>query len=997
LKTLHPIWRGAAIVLAVLLLGAGIASAQLQSGNLYGTTKDDKGAVLPGVSVTLSGQGAPQTQVTDAEGAFRFLGLSPGSYALKSELQGFSTVDYPNIVIGVGRNTTIVVQLSAAVEDVITVTAESPLLDEKAIRTGNTVSQTELSRIPTSRDPWAILSSTPGVLSDRINVGGNESGQQALFVGPGSMAANAVFSLDGMVITDMTATGSSPGYFDFDSFEEIQVTTGGSDASIATGGVALNMVTKRGTNEWRGSARYFYTDDNLQGNLDFDRGELGKSGPWNLNNAPQTSFNQGNRVSKIQDYGFEIGGPIIKDKLWIWGAYAKPKIDLLTINNFFDKTTLEDKNVKLNWQIVQSNSLTGFYFDSNKSKIGRNAGPSRPQETTWDQGKFGPSPTAYKAEDTHIFSSNFYLTALYSKVNGGFTLAPEGGDVPYWQDSLGTFHDSFVLIEILRPQEQAKLDASVFFNTGNLSHELKFGGGRRTADQESLSHTSGGYFSQAGSLFNLPPTKPFVVNVGRDGFVDVSAQYDTVYAHDTLTVGNLTANIGLRYDKQGGDNNAHAVAANRFRPDLLPAVNYAGGPAGFEWKSITPRIGVTYALGAERKTLLRASFSQFADQLGTGTLSQLNPLGAQSYAYFYSPTPVANGALPAGCCAGSPAGGYSSNVNPLTGGLIQSNQVAKGLDAPLTSEALLSVEHALLPEFTVGINLTYRRLTDLLDTDLLVFDCAPGDSCATSASNLSLTGRRASSSDFEVVKTLTGTLPTGSTYSLPVYGLRDGVDTRGGTVLRNSAASQTYKGASLVFTKRLSNRWMFRGNLSFSDWTWDTPASAKDAVCIGTSCGPNRSVQDDGQQVVLNSGVGSGSKGNVFINSNWSYSFNGLYQIAPDRPWGFNVAGTLTGRQGYPVVYLRNGGNLFNLGSTQIPVTDNDAIRLDNINQLDARIEKDLRISDFGVTLSVDCFNVLNRATVLQRRGRLNAANSDFVQEIVSPRLFRVGAKFSFR
>src|SRR5213075_2061727 len=144
------------------------------------------------------------------------------------------------IVVNVGRNTQIEVKLSAAVEDVITVTAESPLLDERRISTGATVSQTELERIPSARDPWAVLQSTPGVLTDRVNVGGNESGQQSQYVGPGSCGDQAVWSMDGVVITDMAALGSSPGYYDFDAFEEMNVSTGGSDASIATGGVVLN-------------------------------------------------------------------------------------------------------------------------------------------------------------------------------------------------------------------------------------------------------------------------------------------------------------------------------------------------------------------------------------------------------------------------------------------------------------------------------------------------------------------------------------------------------------------------------------------------------------------------------------------------------------------------------------------------------------------------------------------------------------------------------------
>ncbi|HZI73486.1 MAG TPA: carboxypeptidase-like regulatory domain-containing protein, partial [Gemmatimonadales bacterium] len=178
----NNLWgRIVAVTALLLLVAGGSAFAQLQTGNLYGTVTDDKGAALPGVTVTLSGQGAPQVQVTNAQGQFRFLGLAPGSYDLKAELEGFSTIDYPNIVINIGRNTQIEVKLSAAVEDVITVTAESPLLDERRISTGATVSQTELEKIPTARDPWAILQSTPGVLTDRINVGGNESGQQSVY------------------------------------------------------------------------------------------------------------------------------------------------------------------------------------------------------------------------------------------------------------------------------------------------------------------------------------------------------------------------------------------------------------------------------------------------------------------------------------------------------------------------------------------------------------------------------------------------------------------------------------------------------------------------------------------------------------------------------------------------------------------------------------------------------------------------------------------------
>src|SRR3954452_6350431 len=99
------LWGRIVAVAALLLLAVGgTAFAQLQTGNVYGTVTDDKGAALPGVTVTLSGNGAPQLQVTNAQGQFHFLGLSPGAYDAKAELEGFSSVDYPNIVVNVGRN-----------------------------------------------------------------------------------------------------------------------------------------------------------------------------------------------------------------------------------------------------------------------------------------------------------------------------------------------------------------------------------------------------------------------------------------------------------------------------------------------------------------------------------------------------------------------------------------------------------------------------------------------------------------------------------------------------------------------------------------------------------------------------------------------------------------------------------------------------------------------------------------------------------------------------
>jgi hypothetical protein len=983
------LWGRIVAVAALLLLAVGgTAFAQLQTGNLYGTVTDDKGASLPGVTVTLAGQGAPQVQVTNAQGQFRFLGLGPGSYNLKAELEGFSTIDYPNIVINVGRNTSIEVKLSPAVEDVITVTAESPLLDERRISTGATISQTELEKIPTARDPWAILQSTPGVLTDRINVGGNESGQQSQYVGPGSQGDQAIWSVDGVVITDMSALGSSPAYFDFDAFEEMQVTTGGSDTTISTGGVVLNMVTKRGTNEWRGSGRYFDADKKWQSTQDIGSVDL----------APRQNgaFKQGNRIVSVKDYGAEVGGPIVKDRLWVWGSYGRQKVDLLTIKDVSDKTDLKTENVKLNAQILPSNSATAFYFNNDKVKIGRNASPTRPQETTWDQGHFGNKPTAAKLEDTQIFSSNFYLTGLYSIVNGGFQLAPEGGlATTAYESNDSVWHNTWFLNQTDRPQKQYKADASTFFNTGSLSHELKFGGGYRTAEVTSLSEWGGvGYVQNCQAIGDVPGCNYEILNLSRDGGASVRNKYTSAYAQDTLTVGNLTANVGLRYDRQGGENLARSLPANPLVPELLPAVSVATSDIGFTWTNVTPRLGLTYALGADRKTLLRASFSQFADQLGTGTSSTLNPLGAQTYLYYYTSSRggpnVTRGDI------GDPAG-FSGNYNPYTGGLLQSNALSTHLSAPKTNEVLLGVEHALLPEFVVALDLTYRRLTGLLENNRLVFDSPD----ALSLANVNQVGRPSVRSDYVHCGTPgyracpVVTFPDGHKQTLDLYVLNNGLSSRNGTYTYNSGKEQEYKGASLVFNKRLANRWMFRGNVTYSDWTWSKVPEADIQNPTPLFPGGDR----EGDQVLQGSGTASGAKGGVFINSKWSYSANGLYQIAPDHPWGFNVALNVTGRQGYPIPYftsVRLPGN--EVGTQFIAATDRpDSFRLDNINIVDARIEKEFTFSDFGLTLGVDCFNVFNEAFVQQRQASLSSGSSNNVTEITSPRIFRLGARLSFR
>src|SRR3954447_16968997 len=309
-----PNSRILAIVATLCLsLMAVSAFAQFQTGNIFGKTQAKDGSALPGVTVTLTGIGAPQTAITDASGSFRFANLSPGSYTVKAELAGFGTSTRTGLTVRVGQNADITMTLNASMAESITVTAESPLLDVRKAGTGTNVSKVEMEKIPTSRDPWMILSTVPSVMVDRINVGGTQSGQQSVYIAKGALSRDNSWNVDGVNITDMGATGSSPLYFDFDSFEEMQVTTGGSDPRIMTPGVQLNMVTKRGTNDFRGSGRDFYTPGSYQASTKVPA-------------EATTYLAQTNAINYVRDYGAEVGGPIWKDHLWAWVALSENKI-----------------------------------------------------------------------------------------------------------------------------------------------------------------------------------------------------------------------------------------------------------------------------------------------------------------------------------------------------------------------------------------------------------------------------------------------------------------------------------------------------------------------------------------------------------------------------------------------------------------------------------------------------------------------------------------------
>ena len=318
------VFRGFLLAAGILAVTAGSAYAQ-GTGSIFGKVTDPSGGVLPGVTVTVTGTGLqrPLVATTGTSGTYQFPSVPIGKYSVTFELSGFKKVTRPNVEIVTNFNAPIDQKLEiGAVSEEMTVTAAAPVVDTKKTTTGATFTKDILENIPTARDPWQIINMTPGVQAG-LNVGGSASGQQVGLSVYGT-SSNVQWNLEGGSITDLSSN-SSPSYFNFDSFEQIQVTTGGGDVSVQSSGLSINLVTKSGSNVFKGTAVYTFENDAMQANnvsqAQFDAGQNG--------------LLSGNPLKKITNASIEYGGPIMRNRLWLWAAADKQDINTGVVN-FFD-------------------------------------------------------------------------------------------------------------------------------------------------------------------------------------------------------------------------------------------------------------------------------------------------------------------------------------------------------------------------------------------------------------------------------------------------------------------------------------------------------------------------------------------------------------------------------------------------------------------------------------------------------------------------------------
>ncbi|HSK81560.1 MAG TPA: marine proteobacterial sortase target protein, partial [Thermoanaerobaculia bacterium] len=406
-----------------------------------------------------------------------------------------------------------------AVSECIVVTAESPLIDERRMASASTVTAYDLGKIPTARDPWAILQSAPGVLTDRVNVGGNESGQAAVALSRGAAPDQAVWSLDGTVASEVTTPGASPSYYDLNAFEEIQVTTGGADSSLETPGAQVNLVTKRGTNDWRGSAVGFASTGD---------GEAERNG-----------------LDELRQGGIEGGGPLVINRLWVWGSVYGSDSQSTALGGQDEEVRLASEIFKANAQLSDSNSATLFWNRGDSSGSGLGASPTRAPETTWDR---DGREKSWRIEDTQIVGFSFYATATLSRGESSLRDLPPGGpggDLRIGPD--GTASGTWFGLGEDAETRAADLRSSYFFSTGNLQHELRGGlSWREREDRRSLFAPN--QVDVAGEIFGLGGLG--VVESWRGGEGSAETGTRSLWAEDLLEKDTLKVVLGLRYDEE---------------------------------------------------------------------------------------------------------------------------------------------------------------------------------------------------------------------------------------------------------------------------------------------------------------------------------------------------------------------------------------------------------------------------------------------------------------
>jgi outer membrane receptor protein involved in Fe transport len=692
--------RRLAIFFALIVASAALARGQETTGTINGRVTDTQALPVPGVTVTITGVQGTKQVVTDSEGRFSVPFLTPGRYDVRAELSGFKAVEQKGVTVALGQALDLPLKLEVGgVTETVQVVGTRDVINVNTTTIGATITSDLLERVPVGRDISSTLYLAPGVSSSSTAGHANPS------IAGGSGLDNQ-YVIDGVNVTN-TGYGALGSYSivfgslgnatPFDFMQEIQVKTGGYDAEYgqATGGV-VNVITKSGTNDIRGSGFGYWRPDQLES-------------AWtqfqSTNGSVQTVG------SRQYDAGVEAGAPIVRDRLFFFGA-IDPGQDVRTLHapTGFPLESLGDVDRVRN-TLTYSSKATWQAGSRHRIDVSVFGDPSK--------GQNGPQRTSsLLVNNTASFSSIDYgghnQTVRYNGVlgkawllEGTFARAlnslSEIPSVNQWRVTDQTVTPPVITGGIgLYEGQNRSLSYQWAAKSTNVfgAHQLKYGVEYDNVDWSQFNNRTGPTFlapdgrttATGAEITVLPdPTYGEIYRVTRANFNTQRAttqKYTNFFVQDSWhATDRLTVNPGLRYEQE--------TLAGTIITNFTLKNNWA------------PRIGAAYDLTGDDRTKLYGSFGRYYARIPNDLAARsLSSDDSTSRADYFDPSltqPIPNGVL----------AGLVTQHYQLQG--VSADTIDPNAKLSYTNEYIVGLEREILPSTTVGVRYTYKNIGRVLE------------------------------------------------------------------------------------------------------------------------------------------------------------------------------------------------------------------------------------------------------------------------------------------
>jgi hypothetical protein len=598
------------LVLLTVLVGALLA---VETGEIQGRVADETGAGLPGVEVRAAGpslQGS-RTVLSGKDGEFRLPLLPVGAYTLTFKLSGFNPLVQENVVVRLGRVTSLKAVLkAAALAKEIVVTAQAPLIDKTSADTSFSLSSADLERLPAqNRTVVDAVKFAPGVTGVRVNTrhGLAEEGQPS-FRGEGEEGNNWI--VDGLSVSGVRLRNSGVP-LNTDAIDEIQVLSDSfsPEFGAAYGGI-INMVTKSGSNQLRGEFSLLFTDKSLQ-----------------AGRAPQLAVVSEPAAFSHYNYVFNLGGPIIKDKLWFFlsdNLYADSTetratmVDYLPVPGGARSTRENDLFAKLSYALTpnQTLSLTSIA----RTSLGQSGGVGFPE--MYDKETY--TDLALRLNYKGILSATSFVEAGLGFVRRDDLTQPVDGDLGpamYYVEDLGrNLHNSYGRVTDNQRRLDTSLKLTKSFETDRIGrHELVAGFEYYDIRSDFTVGFSGrdadlfpGDGFDAGTKYYFSSwregerTPTFFYEYGPLSFIN-SARGIGLFFKDKVSLGRVTLMLGLRSQTQDCLDNKHGRLWSWGLGDFL-----------------SPRLTLAWDIGGDGVNVFKLGWGRFSDLITTMPLGLFN-------------------------------------------------------------------------------------------------------------------------------------------------------------------------------------------------------------------------------------------------------------------------------------------------------------------------------------------------------------------------------------